>query len=80
MRYKIPGSYRAPYIFHKWNYSPMDCMMPFSAAFMGSLSGSLEEGSPSQSQRYTASSWGRTPNSFKPCFSISALMPSSSLP
>ena len=44
-------------------YSPMDCMMPLRATFMGSLSGSLAEGSPSQSQRYTASSWGSTPKS-----------------
>ena len=32
-------------------YSPMDCIMPFRAVFMGSFSGSLAEGSPSQSQR-----------------------------
>ena len=30
-------------------YSPMDCMTLFRAVFMGSLSGSLEEGVPSQS-------------------------------
>ena len=31
-------------------HSPMDCIMPFRAVFMGSLSGSLAEGSPLQSQ------------------------------
>ena len=31
-------------------YSPMDCMTLFRAVFMGSVSGSLEEGSPLQSQ------------------------------
>ena len=31
-------------------YSPMDCMMPFRATFMGSFSGSFAEGSPLQSQ------------------------------
>ena len=37
-------------------YSPMDCMTLFRAVFIGSLSGSLEEGVPSQSHSYTASS------------------------
>ena len=32
------------------DYSPMDCMTLFRAVFIGSVSGSLEEGSPLQSQ------------------------------
>ena len=36
---------------YPWVYKPMDCIMSFSASFMGSLSGSLAEGAPSQSQR-----------------------------
>lgn len=32
-------------------YRPMFCMMPRSSCFIGSVSGSLEEGSPAQSQR-----------------------------
>ena len=35
----------------RMDHSPMDCIMPFRAVFIGSFSGSLAEGSPSQSQR-----------------------------
>ena len=34
------------YINYEVTYSPIDCMIPFSAPFMGSLSGSYAEGWP----------------------------------
>ena len=50
LKREIPTSGFALLGMTPFSYSPMDCMTLFRATFMGSLSGSLAEGSPLQSQ------------------------------